>query len=90
LISPPHAAMTGIVKQIVHFVEIVAQVGFGHADVARGHRRGLSQAKWTVSLRPLFLNVTMPLIAKGRSGLMPSGLWDELPGGPGSVHHLMG
>ena len=43
-----------------------------------------------MSLRPLFLNVTMPLIAKGRSGLMPSGLWDELPGGSGSVHHLMG
>jgi hypothetical protein len=28
--------------------------------VARGHRRGLSRAESTVSLRPLFLNVTMP------------------------------
>ena len=32
----------------------------GHADVARGHRRDLSRAESTVSLRPLFPNVTMP------------------------------
>jgi hypothetical protein len=34
--------------------------GGGHAYVAQDHRRGLSRAAWTVTLRPLFLNVTMP------------------------------
>jgi len=32
-------------------------------DQARGHCRGLSRAESTVSLRSLFLNVTMPSAA---------------------------